>query len=156
VTRIVIETRIRAPREQVFDLARSVDAHVASSSFTRERAVPPGRTSGLLEAGDTVTFEGVHFGVRQRFTARIVSMTFPSQFVDEAVHGAFASMRHTHEFFETPDGTLMRDTLDWRAPLGILGRIADALVLRRHLTRFVTRKQMALKEMAEAAMPPRS
>lgn len=151
MTRIVIETRIRAPREVVFDLARSVDAHTQSAAFSRERAVPPGRTSGLLEAGDMVTFEGVHFFVRQRFTARIVSMSRPEVFVDEAVHGAFKSMRHVHEFFiDAGNGeTLMRDTLDWEAPLGILGRIADAIALKRHLTRFVTRKQNALKEMAE-------
>jgi hypothetical protein len=43
----------------------------------------------------------------------------------------------------------MRDTLDWISPLGILGRIADALFVTRHMRSFVTRKQAALKEMAE-------
>ena len=52
---IIIETRIAAPMELCFDLARDVDAHVKTSSSTGERAVA-GKTSGLLELGDIVTF----------------------------------------------------------------------------------------------------
>ncbi len=47
---IELSTGIRAPIERVFDLARSIDAHVASTGQTRERAVA-GRTSGLIELG---------------------------------------------------------------------------------------------------------
>jgi ligand-binding SRPBCC domain-containing protein len=146
---LVVETLIRAPRAVVFDLARDVGAHTRSASFSRERAVPPGRTEGLLETGDIVTFEGVHFGIRQRFTARITKLDRPHSFEDELVKAAFKSLRHVHEFEERDGATLMRDTLDWISPLGILGRIADALFVTRHLTTFVTRKQQALKEMAE-------
>src|SRR5947207_13130546 len=110
---IIIETFIAAPRERVFDLARDVDAHNRSASFTDERCVAPGRTDGLLELGDLVTFEGVHFGIRQRFTAKIVEMDRPIRFADELVKAAFRSMRHVHEFEERDAGTLMRDTLHW-------------------------------------------
>lgn len=76
MTTVVIETRIAAPIERCFDLARDVDAHVRSSAATRERVVG-GRTTGLLELGDTVTFEGVHLGVRQRLTSRITEFDRP-------------------------------------------------------------------------------
>lgn len=65
MTSIVVETRIAAPIELCFDLARDVDAHVSTSASTGERAVG-GKTSGLLDLGDVVTFEAVHFGIRQR------------------------------------------------------------------------------------------
>jgi ligand-binding SRPBCC domain-containing protein len=146
---LVVETLIHAPREVVFDLARDVGAHTRSAAFSHERAVPPGRTDGLLELGDLVTFEGVHFGIRQRFTARIAEIERPNYFVDELVKAAFKSMRHVHEFEERDGATLMRDTLEWISPVGILGRIADALFVTRHLRAFVTRKQQALKETAE-------
>ncbi|HEV7919976.1 MAG TPA: SRPBCC family protein [Thermoanaerobaculia bacterium] len=147
--RIVIETWIAAPPERVFDLARDVGAHAVSSSFTRERIVPPGRTSGLLEAGDLITFEGVHFGMRQRITARILEMERPRVFVDELVRSAFRRLRHVHQFEPSNGGTLMRDTLEWTSPLGILGRIADRVAIVRHMRWFVTTKQQALKEIAE-------
>ena len=146
---ILVETFIAAPPALCFDLARDVSAHVESASFSGERAVPPGRTEGLLELGDTVTFEGVHFGIRQRFTVKITELDRPRVFVDELVKSAFRSLRHVHEFVPKDGGTLMRDLLDWVPPLGILGRIADKIFLERHMRRFVATKQAALKRMAE-------
>src|ERR1043165_5621543 len=146
---IVVETVIVAPREVVFDLARDVSAHTASAAFTRERAVPPGRTSGLLELGDTVTFEGMPFFLRLRFTARIVELDRPSRFVDELVRSSFRKLRHEHDFEEQGEVTVMRDTLEWVSPFGFIGRIADALFVTAHMRSFVTRKQLALKEIAE-------
>jgi hypothetical protein len=52
--------------------------------------VPPGRTEGLLELHDLVVFEGVHFGIRQRYTAKITEMQRPRYFVDELCKGAAA------------------------------------------------------------------
>jgi ligand-binding SRPBCC domain-containing protein len=146
---IVVETLIHAPREICFDLARDVTAHAESAAFSAEKVVEPGRTSGLLELGDLVTFEGKHFGVRQRFTTRITKLDRPSQFVDEMVNGAFSSLRHIHEFHAQDGGTLMRDVLDWQSRLGFLGRLADRLFLERHMSWFVTTKQRRLKEIAE-------
>ena len=150
MTTIVVETRILAPIEVCFDLARDVDAHVKTSSTTGERAVA-GKTSGLLELGDVVTFEAVHFGIRQRLTSRIVEFEQPKRFVDEMVEGAFASLRHTHEFFVEGASVLMRDTLTWRSPLGPLGVIADKLFVRRHLHDYMVTKQSDLKVHAERA-----
>ena len=147
---VVIETLIVAPPEVVFDLARDVSVHVESAAFSRERAVAPGRTEGLLEVGDIVTFEGVHFFLRLRFTVRIVELVRPHLFVDELERSAFRKLRHLHEFEERDGATLMRDTLDWTSPFGLLGRIADVLFVTRHMRRFVRRKQLALKRVAES------
>jgi ligand-binding SRPBCC domain-containing protein len=148
MTTIVVETRIAAPIEMCFDLARDVDAHIKTSSTTGERAVS-GKTTGLLELGDVVTFEGVHFGIRQRLTSRIVEFDRPRRFVDEMVDGSFASLRHVHEFIVDGDCILMRDTLTWRSPLGPLGVIADKLFVAAHMRSFVTKKQSELKAYAE-------
>ena len=145
---IVVETRIAAPIELCFDLARDVDAHVSTSSSTGERAVAD-KTSGLLDLGDVVTFEAVHLGIRQRLTSKIVEFDRPRRFVDEMVRGAFASLRHVHEFIVEDTSVLMRDTLTWRSPLGFLGVIADKLLVERHLRNFVMKKQSELKEYAQ-------
>ena len=75
--RIVVKTHVRASAARCFDLARDVGVHCRTSAFTDERVVRPGRTAGRLELGDTVTFEGRHFGVRWRLTASIVEMERP-------------------------------------------------------------------------------
>jgi len=150
MTSIVIETKICAPIERCFDLARDVNAHKESAAFSSERVVPPGRTEGLLELGDLVAFEGRHFGINQRFVARITAVDRPRRFVDEMVQGSFKWLRHYHEFAFNDGITTMRDTLEWEPPLGIIGRLADSLFLRRHMLWFVSTKQNALKRMAEA------
>jgi len=156
LTSIVIETFIDASPQVCFDAARDVSAHADSAAFSGERIVAPGRLEGLLELGDTVTFEGKHFGLRQRFTAKIVEVERPRYFVDEMIAGAFKSMRHVHEFQPRDDGTLMRDLLEWQSPLGILGRIADRLFLERHMQWFVRTKQLRLKAIIERRYAPPS
>ena len=148
MTTIVVDTRIAAPIELCFDLARDVEAHLKTSSSTGERAVG-GRTSGLLDLGDVVTFEAVHFGIRQRLTSKIVEFDRPSRFVDEMVNGAFVSLRHVHEFVVDGQSVVMRDTLTWRSPLGVLGVVADALFVKRHMRAFMVEKQSQLKQYAE-------
>lgn len=148
MTTIIVETRIDAPITVCFDLARSLDAHVTTSAATRERIVG-GRTTGLLELGDVVTFEAVHFGIRQRLTSTVVQLDRPTYFVDEMVKGAFSSLRHLHEFSSEGTHTLMRDTLTWRAPFGILGIMADKTFVQRHMRNFMIAKQAELKREAE-------
>jgi ligand-binding SRPBCC domain-containing protein len=147
---IVIETFIHAPVELCFDLARDVDAHAESAAFSSERVVEPGRTHGLLVVGDIVAFEGRHFGMKQRFVARITALDRPQRFVDEMIQGAFKRLRHVHEFEFKNGVTTMRDTLEWEPPFGFIGRLADFLFLRRHMRWFVSTKQSALKTIAES------
>lgn len=106
--RIVVETLIHAPREVVFD-----------ARFPRESA-----------------HVGRVLGIRTRFTVRIIEMQRPVRYLEEAAHPAFRSLRHLHEFFETDGGTLMRDTLEFTSPFGVLA----GWVLRR----FVRRRALAL------------
>ena len=146
---VMLETEINAPVEVCFDLARDIDAHCRTAGSTQERAVA-GVTSGLIGMGQSVTFEGVHFGVRQRLTSKIIEFDKPHRFVDEMTQGAFKKLRHVHEFFPTATGTLMRDTLAWTAPLGLLGVIADKFFLEKHMRNFLQERNLNLKKMAEA------
>jgi ligand-binding SRPBCC domain-containing protein len=146
VTRIVVETFIEAPPQLCFDLARNAEIHAESAAFSGERLVPPGKLTGTFELGDLIAFEGRHFGLRQRFVAQITSVRPPHEFTDQMVKGIFHSLRHVHEFHPADGGTLMRDVLEWSAPLGL---ITDPLFFRRHMTWFVTTKQNNLKRIIE-------
>ncbi|MEW9699116.1 SRPBCC family protein [Paenibacillus sp. SI8] len=145
---IKTELYIHAPIEVCFDLARSIDIHAQSTSQTKERAVD-GVTSGLIELGQTVTWEAVHFGIKQRLTARITEMDRPFRFVDEMVHGAFKRFKHCHEFMEVEGSTRMIDVFDYTSPLGFLGKIADQLFLEAYMSEFLVRRNMFIKKIAE-------
>jgi ligand-binding SRPBCC domain-containing protein len=149
VAAITLVTRIAAPPERCFDLARSVELHALSTAHTGERVVA-GRTSGLLAPGDELTFRARHLGVVQRLTGRIVAYERPRHFRDAQLRGAFARLEHDH-FFE-PDGaggTVMRDVLSFDAPLGPLGRLAERLFLTAYMRRFLERRNAVLKRVAE-------
>ena len=146
---IELSTVIRAPRERVFDLARSIDAHQDSTGGTEERAVA-GVTKGLIGMDGEVTWEARHFGVRQRLTVRVTAFDRPKHFQDVMISGAFKSMVHDHRFAEHPEGTLMSDRFEFKSPLGILGRIADWLFLATYMRRFIVRRNEVLKQLAES------
>jgi ligand-binding SRPBCC domain-containing protein len=150
---IRLETLIQAPPERCFDLARDVDTHVRSTARTRERAVG-GVMSGLLGLSDEITWEAVHFRVRQRLTSRITRFERPHRFEDEMVRGVFQSLAHTHEFRPVDGGTQMIDTFRYTAPLGVLGVLADKLFLERHMRRLLTERAAFLKHEAERDRPP--
>jgi ligand-binding SRPBCC domain-containing protein len=145
---IVLETHINAPAEVCFDLMRDIRIHTETTAETRERAVH-GVTDGMIGLGQTVTFEGTHFGFRQRLTVEVTEFERPRLFVDEMTDGNFRTFRHVHEFVRERSGTLMRDNISWTSPYGLLGRIVDKLLLERHMRRLVSRRNARLRELAE-------
>lgn len=76
---IELTTHINAPRERVFDLARSVDLHMASTASSKEGVVG-GVTSGLMELGETVTWRARHFGLWHQLTSEITQFSRPDHF----------------------------------------------------------------------------
>ena len=145
---IRLETYIKATPERCFDLSLSVDAHSASTAQTHERPIA-GVMSGEMKLGDTVTWEAVHFGIKQHLTSKITSYDRPHHFVDEMVQGAFQEMKHLHEFISQPPGTLMIDDFTFRAPFGLLGRVVETLVLTRYMKNLLLTRNRYLKQMAE-------
>ena len=146
---IRLATYIDAPVEVCFDLARDIAAHQQSFAQTKERVVA-GPATGLLGLGDTLTWEATHFGIRQRLTARITKFEPPYRFVDEMVRGAVKEFTHVHEFVPDSGGTVMIDTFRYTAPLGLLGKLADALFLYGYMHQLLHTRSLHLKRLAES------
>jgi ligand-binding SRPBCC domain-containing protein len=144
---IKIETIIKAPPSLCFDLARSADFHVASTTGTAEKIIG-GVTTGLMELGDLIVFEASHFKVRQKLAAKIVAFDRPKHFRDVQVSGIFKSFEHDHFFDLHVEGTKMRDVFRFECPLGFLGQLVDPLVAR-HLKAFLKIRSLEIKRAAE-------
>jgi ligand-binding SRPBCC domain-containing protein len=149
--RIELVTEIAAPIDKVFDISRNIDVHQQSQAKNRERVIA-GRTSGMIEEGEEVTWEAVHFGVRQRLTSRITAMKRPTHFRDSMVAGAFKRLDHDHNFETDPDGrTRMTDVFDYTSPLGLLGHMADTMFLKRYMRRLLEERNAIIKSVAESS-----
>ena len=149
--KIELETNIRASVETVFDLSRCVDLHVESTAQTNERAVA-GKTSGLLELGDAVTWEATHFFVRQRLTVVITQYERPNFFRDTMHRGIFKHFDHDHYFEQTDSGTRMRDVFDYSSPYGLLGHAANMLLVNRHMRKLLVLRNELIKSVAESPL----
>ncbi|NAS12229.1 SRPBCC family protein [Poritiphilus flavus] len=147
--RIELKTKIRAKKEIVFDLARSIDLHKISTEHTDEQAVD-GKTSGLIGAGEWVTWRAKHLGVYQNLTSRITEFKRPDFFADEMVKGAFKHFRHEHHFAEVDGKTLMTDFFDYTSPFGLLGVLADRLFLKNYMKGLLVKRNDTIKEFAES------
>lgn len=148
MTVIDLTTDVNAPIERVFDLARDLDLHARSMAHTSERAVA-GRTTGLIDRGDTVTWRARHFGLWWSLTSRVTAVEAPVRFEDVQEHGPFAWFRHEHRFEALGRATRMYDRWEHRSPLGPLGRLVDHLVLERYMRSLLVTRNAALKRAAE-------
>lgn len=146
---IELQTKIKADINTVFDLSRSIDLHKISTHHTHEQAIA-GKTSGLIELDDSVTWKAKHFGIYQRLTSKITEYEYPTYFVDEMVKGAFKSFRHEHHFVAIDEGTLMTDIFDYQSPMGIFGSLADRLFLENYMTKFLSERNHVIKDYAES------
>jgi ligand-binding SRPBCC domain-containing protein len=150
ITQIELSTSINAPIGRCFDLSRSIDLHMESTKQTGEQAIA-GRTSGLIELGETVTWRAIHFGIWQNLTSKITEFDYPNHFTDEMVSGAFKGFRHEHLFFAVNNQTVMKDIFAFESPYGRLGRLVNFLFLGRYMQKLLKERNRVIKEAAETA-----
>ena len=79
--RVFLTTHINAPVERVFDLARSITLHQESMRHTDEKAVG-GVTEGLIQLGQTVTWQAKHLFKTRLLTVQITAMVPYESFTD--------------------------------------------------------------------------
>jgi ligand-binding SRPBCC domain-containing protein len=81
---------------------------------------------------------------------RITEFERPVHFADAMLRGVFRRMEHHHYFESAAGGTMMRDVFSYVSPLGVLGRVADVLVLKRYLRSLLIERNRVIKVTAES------
>ena len=130
--------------ERAFDVSLDVDFHLQSFDDADEQIVG-GVRSGGMRLGDDVTWRARHFGIWWTMTTVITEFDRPHRFVDEQRSGPFRRFRHEHEFTATGNGTTsMHDVVEFEAPLGPLGRIAERIALASYLPKLIDQRNAEL------------
>ena len=146
---IEVQTEIKADIKTCFDLARNIDFHQESLKFSKEKAIA-GKISGLIGLGEWVSWEAKHLGFVQHLTSKITEFDAPNYFVDEMVFGAFKSFRHEHIFRECDNKTIMIDKFHFESPYGIVGKLANKILLKRYMKGLLKTRNSMLKQQAES------
>ncbi len=100
-----------------------------------------------MEPGALIEYRLRLHGIPIRWLTRIEEWEPGRRFVDAQVKGPYALWRHTHSFEEHPDGTLMRDTVEYALPFGPLGRLALLAFVRRDVERIFDFRAAALHKV---------
>jgi len=145
---IHLTTFIQAPIKRVFDLSRSINLHKISTAHTNEKAIA-GTTNGLINEGETVTWQAKHLFKLRHFTSTITTMESPVSFTDKMIQGDFKSFEHQHHFKQTLNGTIMIDLLDFESLYGTAGRLLNKFYLKNYLEGLLVKRNKIIKEYAE-------
>jgi ligand-binding SRPBCC domain-containing protein len=142
------------PREEVFAFfanARNLEA--ITPDFLRFRIATAGPIA--MGRGTLIDYRLRLFGVPFGWTTLIEAYEPPRRFVDVQLRGPYRSWRHTHDLAEVAGGTLMADTVEFALPLGPLGDLAHAVLVRRALERIFDHRRRRIEELLGAGAADR-
>jgi ligand-binding SRPBCC domain-containing protein len=123
---------VRAPIAEVF--AFHLDTRNAAAISPRSMPVVAVLGSFPLAQGDVVEIVVRLWPTPLRQTWRVEAerIVEPTLVVDRLLKGPFPRWVHQHRFEDLGDGTTrLTDHVDYQVPLGVLGRVADAIAIRR-------------------------
>ena len=88
---------------------------------------------------------------RGKWVARIMECETNHFFTDWQAKGPFKAWQHRHEFLPQTRGgvagTLIRDVVDYQVGFGLLGSLADRMLVRRRLQHTFAWRQKAVREL---------
>lgn len=109
------------------------------------RILDPDRVA--MRAGAEIDYIIRWLCVPLKWKTNITEYDPPHQFVDEQARGPYSLWHHEHTFEETPAGVIIRDRVDYRLPLGVFGRIAHALLVKRQLLEIFRYRQESIQRI---------
>jgi len=83
-----------------------------------------GKSSPALATGTLINYRLRLHGIPVKWQSRIEDWKRGERFIDVQTRGPYEKWQHTHEFVPLAGGTLLRDRVVYRLPLGLVG---DAL-----------------------------
>jgi len=86
-----------------------------------------------MREGAEIEYNIRWLGLPMHWKTLITEYEPPYYFVDQQAAGPYASWRHRHTFAATPAGTSVGDHVEYALPLGKLGEIAHAVMVKRQL-----------------------
>jgi ligand-binding SRPBCC domain-containing protein len=88
-------------------------------------------------------------GIKTTWVTEITHVNDKHYFVDEQRIGPYKIWHHQHFLESTSKGTLMTDIVSYKPPFGILGKIANQLIIKNKLDEIFSYRATVLNELFE-------
>jgi len=86
-------------------------------------------------------------GIPLHWVTEITQVEYLSYFVDEQRVGPYSMWHHQHHLKPVEGGVLMQDIVHYQPPFGILGQLANAVLIRRQLNEIFAYRVKAVEEI---------
>lgn len=86
-------------------------------------------------------------GIQTNWVTEITHIRDKSYFVDEQRVGPYKLWHHQHIILPKNNGVLMKDIVSYQPPFGLLGKIANALVIRNTLNEIFDYRTKVLEKI---------
>jgi ligand-binding SRPBCC domain-containing protein len=108
-----------------------------------------------MEVGALIDYRLHYRGMPLGWTSQIEVWEPGCQFVDRQLRGPYGLWHHRHTFSEVAGGTVIEDEVHYAAPFGVLGELAQPLLIERDLRRIFDYRHQAVRRIfdEEAARP---
>ncbi|MCT4287241.1 hypothetical protein CMU71_06535 [Elizabethkingia anophelis] len=95
----------------------------------------------LSDLKNTPIYEGMEIdylvspvlGIPLKWKTRITQVNYQKSFTDLQAKGPYRYWNHYHEFIENDKGVLMKDSVNYELPFGLLGKLAHSLFVHKRL-----------------------
>ncbi len=125
---------IPATRAQVWEFFSNAANLAAITPKKMGFRVTSGDLPQGIYPGQIITYKVAPLlGIPLFWMTEITAVEEGKLFVDEQRRGPYRLWHHQHHFEEKDGGVLMTDIVHYEVPLGVLGRVANAALVRREL-----------------------
>ncbi|HLI32754.1 MAG TPA: SRPBCC family protein [Solirubrobacteraceae bacterium] len=140
------EQLVRAPLQEVFAFfSRARNLEALTPPWLRFSVLEP--EPEQMRTGTLIAYRLRVHGVPLRWVSRIEEWQPQRRFVDLQLRGPYRFWRHTHQFTAVAEGTMISDSVVYELPLGPLGSLAHALIVRRDLERVFDYRRLAAERI---------
>jgi ligand-binding SRPBCC domain-containing protein len=98
----------------------------------------------------TISFRPVPLlPLRLEWVALITEFRWNEFFCDEQCRGPFKYFRHCHRIRAERDGTVVSDQVEYELPFGVLGEVANSVMMKRQIKSLFRHRQKMLPMLLE-------
>ena len=109
----------------------------------------------IISGGDSLMYPGQIiqyfvsplFGLKTKWVTEITHVEEKKYFVDEQRFGPYSRWHHKHFFSQVDRGVKMIDIVDYKLPLGIIGRLAHPILVKPKLDEIFSYRKNKLIEI---------
>ena len=143
---ILREQFIEKPRTEVFEFfADPGNLEKLTPKFLNFKILEC--PEGSLDSGSRIRYQLTLHGIPVKWRTVIRGWSPETEFSDVQESGPYSLWHHTHQFEEVPGGTIVRDHIRYRLPLGGLGEIVAGWLVRADLAKIFAFRHEAMDEI---------